>query len=292
MTNPQPPAPGGLPGPSGRLPDAQPPMQPPGPDRGPEGPGPGGLGSPRPELPQPDRPGQGPQLPSPGEHEPPGEYAPPGEQHADESPEQRPPHQQAPPPPPHRQGPQQDPSRPEPEVGAEPDPEIPEQVHTSRTLWLFTATMLVLAQLATLLPGAYRRTTEEYREILGSMAEQFTDEQIRQTATVAQVITVALVAIGAALIVVVATKMRGGRNWARALLTAVGIVIVVNGLAALLVLLTGGSGAMPNAAPIPQFATLAGSMLAGLFGAVALWQMYTEPAKKYFLERNGVPPRR
>lgn len=241
-------------------------------------PGPAGA-EPGQELPQPEPPGDGPQPARPGEHEPPGEYAQPGAQRPGAGPAQQPPHQQAPPPP--GTGGQQP---------AE-EPEAPDQVHASRTLWLLTAVMVLLSQLSTLLPGAYRRPLEDYREILGSMAEQFTDEQLQQSVTLAQWLTVAMVAVVAAVVVLLAGQMRKGRNWARALLTAGGIVVVANGMSALLVLLSGGTG-VPGTASVSQFGTLAGAMLAGLFCAVAIWQMYTEPAKKFFLERNGVPPQR
>ena len=154
-------------------------------------------------------------------------------------------------------------------------------------MWVLAGVASIISYAANLLPGAYRVSVEEFRQMAGGMADQFSDAQVSQMASISRYLSVVFVVLVVVVLILIARQMRKGKNWARALLLVVGFVLVAQGVLALFALFSGG-GADTGAEPMVQFITLTGTTLAGLFAGVAVWQMSTEEARKFFEDRNGV----
>jgi|GEM_PF-4808346 len=169
-------------------------------------------------------------------------------------------------------------------------PEAPASVHTAWFLYILAAVFSVVSPLTAFLPGGRSTSVEAVRDALAGTDQQYSDEQIGAASTLIDVIAVVLVAALAIAFLFVARRLFRGKQWARALLTAGTVVLVARGLAALFTLLAGGPGpeAQFHAEPVPNFVDLASTVLAGLFGGVALWQLYTKESTTFFLENSGV----
>lgn len=168
--------------------------------------------------------------------------------------------------------------------------DAPEQVRTAWILYIMAAVAAVLASATALLPGGRSVSVEQVREAVPGGMSEYSDEQLQAAATLTGIIGVILVVVVSALFLLAARQLFKGKQWARALLTVGSIVLIAQGLAALLVLFAGGSpaGAPAQADPVPNFIELAASVCAGLFAGTALWQLYTKDSTAFFQERSGV----
>ena len=170
------------------------------------------------------------------------------------------------------------------------DSDAPEQVRTAWILYIMAAIAAVVASATALLPGGRSVSVAQVRDAVPGGMSEYSDEQLQAAATLSGVLGVILVVVISALFLLAARQLFKGKQWARALLTVGSIVLIAQGLAALLVLFAGGSpqGAPAEADPVPNFIELAASVCAGLFAGTALWQLYTKDATAFFQERSGV----
>lgn len=168
--------------------------------------------------------------------------------------------------------------------------DAPEQVRTAWFLYIMAAIAAVLASATALLPGGRSVSVEQVRDAVPGGMSEYSDEQLQAAATLSGILGVILVVVVSALFLLAARQLFKGKQWARALLTVGSIVLIAQGLAALLVLFAGGSpqGAPAEAEPVPNFIELAASVCAGLFAGTALWQLYTKESTAFFQERSGV----
>lgn len=168
--------------------------------------------------------------------------------------------------------------------------DAPEQVRTAWILYIMAALAAILASATALLPGGRSVSVEQVRDAVPGGMSEYSDEQLQAAATLSGILGVILVVVVSALFLLAARQLFKGKQWARALLTVGSIVLIAQGLAALLVLFAGGSpqGAPAEADPIPNFIELAASVCAGLFAGTALWQLYTKDATAFFQEHSGV----
>lgn len=174
--------------------------------------------------------------------------------------------------------------------GNRKDRDAPEQVRTAWFLYIMAAIAAVLASATALLPGGRSVSVEQVRDAVPGGMSEYSDEQLQAAATLSGILGVILVVVVSALFLLAARQLFKGKQWARALLTVGSIVLIAQGLAALLVLFAGGSpqGAPAEAEPVPNFIELAASVCAGLFAGTALWQLYTKESTAFFQERSGV----
>ena len=174
--------------------------------------------------------------------------------------------------------------------GNRKDSDAPQQVRTAWILFIMAAIAAVAASATSLLPGGRSISVSQVRDAVPGGMSEYSDEQLQAAATLSGIIGVILVVAISALFLLAARQLFKGKQWARALLTVGSIVLIAQGLAALLVLFAGGSpqGAPAEADPIPNFIELAASVCAGLFAGTALWQLYTKDATAFFQERSGV----
>lgn len=161
-------------------------------------------------------------------------------------------------------------------------PQPPRPVQLARQLWIVSAAVGLVRSLFQL--ADREALVAQIREI----QPQLTQDQVDQAVNGSVVLTLLFVAALFGLYVLLANRMRSGRNWARVVLTVFGAATVLLGVFGLLGLVSGAAATLgETVSPLNVLV----SIVVVALEATAVVLMYRPESNRYFLTmtRQGGP---